>query len=76
MPHAKLQALLDATVAQIATAEAQAMNQRAIIDELRSQGLEIGGAQTLLTLFETTVALHVAERDRLAAVLAAVDRQT
>jgi hypothetical protein len=46
--------------------------QRQIIDELASGGHDLKAAQDLLAQFEDTQTMHVADRDRLRAELAAM----
>jgi hypothetical protein len=63
--------LLEAEM-HITEGEHHLVRQREIVAELANDGRDLRSAQALLTQFETMLAHHVADRDRIRADLAAM----
>ena len=75
MPRARIVARLAIVEDQIGLAQASVESQRSVVDELRRNGYATGSAETNLTLMKAKLVIHLAERERLRAELAAMPRQ-
>jgi hypothetical protein len=72
MDRAVLEQRLTQAERHVAEGEDIVARQREIVAELAKDHHDVRFAQELLTLFETTQALHIADRDRIQAELAAM----
>jgi hypothetical protein len=72
MPRARIVALLAILEERIGLAEASIDCQRRAIEQMRKKRRATGTAETNLTIAQVNLAVHLAERERLRADLAAL----
>jgi hypothetical protein len=72
MPRALLIARLEIVEGQIALAQANIEAQRRVIEGMRQKGFATGDAETYLTILQTSLTVHLAERKRLRLELVAL----
>jgi hypothetical protein len=73
MDRPALEAELSRAEAHIANGQARTAQQRKIIAELDLEGHDTVPAKDMLASFEKTLAMHIANRDRIAGKLGALD---
>jgi len=73
MDRATLERELSRAEAHVANGQARLAQQREIIAELDREGHDTAPAKDVLASFERTQAMHIANRDRIAGKLAALD---